>query len=76
MPVDQPWILEYRRTLGDRIRDRRLWCSMTQEQMAHAAGISRDTVQRIERGYLDARVGQLLRITQVLDMPIAELFQQ
>lgn len=44
--------------------------------MAHAAGISRDTVQRIERGYLDARVGQLLRITQVLDMPIAELFQQ
>lgn len=51
-----PWILDHRRTLGERIRDRRMHQNFTQEQLAHSVGVSRDTVQRIEGGQNDARI--------------------
>ncbi|MFB6873785.1 helix-turn-helix domain-containing protein [Streptomyces sp. NPDC056323] len=76
MPADlPPWILEHRRTLGDRIRDRRMHQNMTQEQLAHRAEISRDTVQRIEGGQNDARISHLWRIAAALDTTVAELVQ-
>ncbi|MFD9427362.1 MULTISPECIES: helix-turn-helix domain-containing protein [unclassified Streptomyces] len=68
-----PWILDHRRTLGDRIRDRRIWCNLTQEQLAHRAGISRDTVQRIEGGQNDARISHLWRIARILECSLADL---
>ncbi|MCG0061765.1 helix-turn-helix domain-containing protein [Streptomyces tricolor] len=49
MPADQPqWILDARRAVGDRIRVRRLHQNMTQESLAHATGLDRSTVQRME----------------------------
>ncbi|MCX4790399.1 MULTISPECIES: helix-turn-helix domain-containing protein [unclassified Streptomyces] len=74
MPADlPPWILERRRTLGDRIRDRRMHQNLTQEQLAHRAEISRDTIQRIEGAQNDARISRLWRIAAALDTTVASL---
>ncbi|MFD5026967.1 helix-turn-helix domain-containing protein [Streptomyces sp. NPDC058373] len=73
-PHDHPtWLLDERRDLGERIRQRRMWRNLTQEKLADAAGVSRDTVQRIERGTSDPRYSQLARIARALDIPLAEL---
>ncbi|MFH8744861.1 helix-turn-helix domain-containing protein [Streptomyces albidoflavus] len=73
-PQDHPaWLLAERRALGDRIRDRRMWRNLTQEKVAEKAGVSRDTVQRIERGTNDPRYSDLARIARALDTPLAEL---
>ncbi|MEU2962995.1 helix-turn-helix domain-containing protein [Streptomyces albidoflavus] len=73
-PQDHPtWLVDERRTLGDRIRERRMWRNLTQEKLAEAAGVSRDTVQRIERGTNDPRYSDLARIARALDTPLAEL---
>ncbi|NEC12085.1 helix-turn-helix transcriptional regulator [Streptomyces sp. SID8014] len=72
-PQDHPaWLLAERRVLGDRIRERRMWRNLTQEKLAELAGISRDTVQRIERGTNDPRYSDLARIARALDTPLAE----
>ncbi|KOT80635.1 hypothetical protein ADK48_21110, partial [Streptomyces rimosus subsp. rimosus] len=64
-PQDHPtWLLDERRALGDRIRERRMRQNLTQERLAERAGVSRDTVQRIERGTSDPRYSQLARIAR------------
>ncbi len=50
-----------------------MWQNLTQERLAFAAGVSRDTVQRIERGTSDPRYSQLARIARALDTPLADL---
>ncbi|KUL59704.1 hypothetical protein ADL32_19245 [Streptomyces albidoflavus] len=73
-PQDHPtWLLDERRALGDRIRERRMRQNLTQERLAERAGVSRDTVQRIERGTSDPRYSQLARIARALDTPLAKL---
>jgi transcriptional regulator with XRE-family HTH domain len=73
-PADHPeWIPNARRTLGARIRDRRLHRNLTQEQLAERAGVDRSTIQRIERGLNDPRHSHLLRIANALDVPLADL---
>ena len=47
--------------------------NLTQEKLAEKAGVSRDTVQRIERGTNDPRYSDLARIARALDTPLAEL---
>lgn len=76
MPADQPeWILDARRALGDRIRETRMWRNLTQEKLAELTGIDRSTVQRIERGTSDAKVSQLLRIAQALNIHVTDLLR-
>ncbi len=50
-----------------------MWCNLTQEQLAHRAGISRDTVHRIERATRDPRLADLLRIARALETRLADL---
>ena len=51
MPDEDPAWEAYRRDLGDRLRDARLAAGLTQEALAHQAGVSRTLVQRTERAY-------------------------
>ncbi|MFF2502218.1 helix-turn-helix domain-containing protein [Streptomyces sp. NPDC058067] len=75
-PADQPpWILDARRALGDRVRVRRLHQNLTQERLAALTGIDRSTIQRIEGGYSDAKVGQLLLIAHELRVHVADLLR-
>ena len=52
MPAELPeWVPAARRAVGDRIRVRRLHQNLTQESLAHTAGIDRSTIQRMEAGH-------------------------
>jgi transcriptional regulator with XRE-family HTH domain len=73
-PADHPeWIPDARRTLGTRIRSRRLHRNLTQERLAERSGIDRSTIQRIEGGLNDPRYSHLLRIAEALDTTVADL---
>lgn len=48
VPSLEPQVAE---ALGSRVRELRTAAGMTQEQLAHRAGISRNHVQVIERGW-------------------------
>ncbi|MEV5184281.1 helix-turn-helix domain-containing protein [Streptomyces werraensis] len=73
MPADQPeWVPAARRAVGDRIRVRRLHQNMTQESLAHAAGIDRSTIQRMEGGH-EMKLSHLLLVAHALRVHVTDL---
>lgn len=73
MPADQPqWILDARRATGDRIRIRRLHQNMTQESLAHTAGVDRSTIQRMEAGH-EMKLSHLLLVAHALRTHVTDL---
>ena len=74
MPADHPqWVTDHCREVGERIRERRRWLNLTQEQLAEAAGISWSSVQRVEAGSPAMRISYYLRIARALDVDPGEL---
>ncbi|MBQ1116584.1 helix-turn-helix transcriptional regulator [Streptomyces sp. C3-3] len=71
-PADDPWILDARRAIGDRVRVRRIHLDMTQERLAEAAEIDRSTLQRIEYGE-EAKISHLLLIARALRVHVRDL---
>ncbi len=64
----------YRTAVGDRLRAARIQANLTQEDLAHRAGVSRNVVQRIERGDPEApRLSSLWRLARELRLPPGEL---
>lgn len=55
------------RTLGQQIKKRRIEAGLTQEQLAAAVGVARDTVSQWERDRLRPGLSALKRVSQVLD---------
>lgn len=47
---------------------------MTQEQLAQAVGVSRQTIHAIERGKAEPSVALALRLAQLFEMKVDELF--
>ncbi|MFI6032927.1 helix-turn-helix domain-containing protein [Streptomyces sp. NPDC051315] len=73
MPAEQPqWILDARRAVGDRIRVRRLHLNMTQESLAHTAGLDRSTIQRMEAGH-EMKLSHLLHVAHALRTHVTDL---
>lgn len=73
MTTDQPqWMLDARRSIGDRVRVRRLCMNMTQERLAEATQIDRSTIQRIEYGE-EMKISHLLLIAQALRIHAKDL---
>lgn len=72
---DPDWILQGRRAIGERVRAQREYANLTQEQLAHQTGIPRLTIQRIESGATDARVGWLMRISRRLGVSLPTLLE-
>jgi transcriptional regulator with XRE-family HTH domain len=70
---DPDWIIRRRQAIGDRVRSEREYANLSQEQLGYRAGITRLTIQRIESGATDARIGWLLRISADLGVPLADL---
>lgn len=70
---DPDWIIRRRQAIGNRVRAKREYANLSQEQLGHRTGITRLTVQRIESGATDARIGWLLRIAADLGVPLADL---
>ncbi|MCP9998020.1 helix-turn-helix domain-containing protein [Streptomyces werraensis] len=73
MPAELPeWVPAARRAVGDRIRVRRLHQNMTQESLAHAAGIDRSTIQRMEGGH-EMKLSHLLLVAHALRVHVTDL---
>lgn len=53
--------------LGERIRCRRVELCMSQETLAEKAGISANTVSRIEGGQMSMTIGIFIKLVQALD---------
>src|SRR2546430_1337207 len=70
---DPDWIIRRRQAIGDRVRSEPEYANLSQEQLGYRAGITRLTIQRIESGATDARIGWLLRIAADLGVPLADL---
>jgi transcriptional regulator with XRE-family HTH domain len=66
----------YLRALGKRVRILRLTREMTQEQLAAAAGMSRNFVSLLEHGTHGVDVVRLLRLAAALDVSIEELLRE
>lgn len=53
--------------LGERIRERRMELRLSQEALAEKAGISANTVSRIEGGQMSMTIGIFIKLVHALD---------
>jgi len=60
--------------VGDKLRTLRKERKMSQEDVAHKAGIAVSQVGRIERGILNPSISTLFVISQALDIEPKEMF--
>lgn len=59
--------------LGERIRERRMELCLSQEALAEKAGISANTVSRIEGGQMSMGIGTFIKLVQALDADAGSL---
>ncbi|AZA11916.1 helix-turn-helix transcriptional regulator [Corynebacterium gerontici] len=59
---------------GNNVKASRRACGMSQQTLADAAGVSRQTVANIERGSYAPSVYLALRIARTLEMTVESLF--
>ena len=62
------------RSLGEEVRERRLKLELSQEALAHLAGIHTNVVGRLERGSYNPTVLTLLSIALKLNTSLEALF--
>ena len=72
MRTASPQLLAFGRTLRKARRDR----DLSQEALAHEAGLSAKHVGEIERANKDPRLTTVLKLASALEMTSGELFQQ
>lgn len=61
--------------VGRNIRAQRKLRELTQEELAHRAGMHPVEVGRAERGVRDMRVSTVVKLARGLDLPAKELFR-
>lgn len=77
-PLPATWP-DYARALGVELQRRRIHSGLTQEELAHRAGLTRTHYQQMERGWWKAgkpanpSIKVLARLAQVLDLEPGEL---
>lgn len=70
---------EYAKALGIALQRRRIALDITQENLAHRAGLTRTHYQQLERGFwkqgspANPSLKILVRLAQVLQLEVAEL---
>jgi putative transcriptional regulator len=60
--------------LRNRVKVGRAERDLSQEELAHAAGVSRQTISSIEKGQYTPSALLAFRLARVLDLPIDRLF--
>jgi transcriptional regulator with XRE-family HTH domain len=71
-----PALLERRRRIGRRIRDARLRANLTQQAVAERAGMDRASYQKVEYGAVSPMLDSLLRISDAIGVPLADLVRE
>lgn len=70
---------DYARQLGHNLLDRRRTVGLTQEQVAHRAGTTRNHYQLLERGYWrqgspsNPKLSIVIRLARVLEVDLVDL---
>jgi transcriptional regulator with XRE-family HTH domain len=67
------WVLARQAALGHRIADLRQQAGLSQEELAHLAGMERRSIQRYESGRRDPRYSDLLLIAHALRVHVTDL---
>lgn len=67
------WVTARQKALGHRIADLRQQADLSQEELAHAAGMERRSIQRYESGRRDPRYTDLLLIAHALRVHVTDL---
>jgi len=60
--------------VGARLRALRIERGISQEALAHSANLERAFVSGVERGHFNVSIDALGRLTDVLKVPLASLF--
>lgn len=66
-------VLEIANVLAERVREARRRAGVNQWQLAEAAGVSNETISRIERGRFSPALPTLCRIAKALDVSLDHL---
>lgn len=66
--------IELIKSVGDKIRMRRLEMNLSQETLSFDANIPRNQVGRIERGEISTSITTLYKICKALNVQIKDLF--
>jgi transcriptional regulator with XRE-family HTH domain len=61
--------------VGSRVRMRRMMLAMSQEKLGHALGLTFQQVQKYEKGTNRIGASRLQQISQILQVPVAFLFE-
>lgn len=69
-------VLARRRRIGVRIRDARLRANLTQELLAEATDLTRNTVGNIELGIHSPLLDTLLMISDAVRVPLSDLVRE
>ena len=64
-----------RRSLGEMLKDHRMRCSMTQEFVAEALGVSRQAVSKWENGTADPSTSNLLKLARLYGISPEDLIR-
>jgi transcriptional regulator with XRE-family HTH domain len=59
--------------IGERLKQLRIERAMTQDELADAAGLGKNTVNRIEKDHTEPRPPTLRKLARALDVDPAEL---
>jgi transcriptional regulator with XRE-family HTH domain len=61
--------------IGEKLKDLRIRRALTQEELAAAAGIGKNTVNRLERDLTEPRPPTLRKLAQALEVDPAEFVE-
>jgi transcriptional regulator with XRE-family HTH domain len=67
--------LDVRERFGDAVRNRRDELGLTQEELAHKAGLHRTYVSDIERGARNVSLVSIELLAKALDVTMSDLFR-
>jgi transcriptional regulator with XRE-family HTH domain len=62
------------KTIGDKIRDKRILNGLSQATLSYDANIPKNQVGRIERGEISTSITTLFKICKALNIELKELF--
>jgi transcriptional regulator with XRE-family HTH domain len=60
--------------LGQRVRELRKSKGLSQEQLAHLSGLSRQYIADVERGARNIAIVNVEKIAKALEIPLSKLF--
>jgi transcriptional regulator with XRE-family HTH domain len=66
--------LEFVKKFGLRVREIRTETSLSQEELAHRAGLDTSQIGRIERGVVNTSLSVIKRLADGLKVPVSDLF--